>query len=71
MSDVVFDGEFAGVAEIAQEFGVGRSVVSMWDFRRATNGFPEPVARLAAGPVYDMTAVRAWHDRTYSHEVPS
>lgn len=53
--------ELGGVAEIAAEFGVPRTTVSMWDFRRETSGFPAPVAILAMGPVYDMAAVRAWH----------
>jgi hypothetical protein len=52
--------ELAGIAEIAAEFGVPRTTASMWDTRRESNGFPEPVARLAAGPVYDMRAVREW-----------
>jgi hypothetical protein len=38
----------------------------MWDARRVTNGFPEPVERLAMGPVYDMRAVRAWHEQKSS-----
>jgi hypothetical protein len=55
-----------GVAEISEEFRVPRTTVSMWDARRATNGFPEPVERLAMGPVYDMRAVRAWHEQKSS-----
>jgi hypothetical protein len=38
-----------GVAEISDEFGVPRTTVSMWDARRGTNGFPEPVERLRMG----------------------
>lgn len=53
--------QFGGVAEIAAMLGVPRSTVSMWDSRRGTNGYPEPVARLTMGPVYDLAAVRAWH----------
>ncbi len=49
-----------GVAEISALLGVPRSTVSMWDSRRATNGFPEPVQDLAMGPVYDWPAVKAW-----------
>jgi hypothetical protein len=52
--------ELAGIAEIAEEFGVPRTTASMWDTRRASNGFPEPVARLAAGPVFDLAEVREW-----------
>ncbi len=54
--------QFGGVAEIAAMLGVPRSTVSMWDSRRGTNGYPEPVARLTMGPVYDLAAVRAWHE---------
>lgn len=52
--------ELAGVAEIADELGVPRTNISMWDARRRTSGFPEPIARLAAGPVYRMDEIRAW-----------
>lgn len=53
--------EYAGVAEIADEFGVTRTNVSMWDRRRRISGFPDPIVRLAAGPIYDMREVRAWY----------
>ncbi len=49
-----------GVAEISTLLGVPRSTVSMWDSRRPTNGFPEPVQELAMVPVYDGPAVKAW-----------
>lgn len=52
--------ELVGVAEIAEEFGVGRSVVSMWDARRSSNGFPQPVVRLSMGPVFRADQVRDW-----------
>lgn len=55
------DVELGGVAEIAAEFGVPRTTVSMWSYRRRTSGFPEPLAPLSMGPVYDMAAVRAWY----------
>lgn len=53
--------ELGGIAEIAEEFGVNRQTASMWGTRRASSQFPEPVAELASGPVYDMAAVRRWH----------
>lgn len=56
----------AGVAEISQFFNVPRTTVSMWDARRETSGFPQPVERLSMGPVYDMKAVIAWHRQKYS-----
>lgn len=60
----------AGVAEIADELGVPRTNISMWDSRRRTSGFPMPVARLAAGPVYDMTEIRAWWAARQSKKEP-
>lgn len=54
-----------GVAEISELFGVPRTTVSMWDARRATSGFPQPVQRLAAGPVYLMSEVVAWYEERY------
>lgn len=57
--------ELGGVAEIAEEFGIGRSRVSMWSSRRESSGFPEPLEDLAAGPVFDMTEVRTWYWTKY------
>jgi hypothetical protein len=54
--------ELVGVAEIAERLGVNRTTVSMWDARRRSNGFPEPLEQLAMGPVYDWQAVKAWHE---------
>jgi hypothetical protein len=53
--------ELAGVKEISDELGVLRTTISMWATRRQRSGFPEPVAMLAMGPIYDMDEVRAWH----------
>lgn len=52
--------ELAGIAEISEEFGVPRTTASMWATRRESNGFPEPLADLQMGPVYDMAEVREW-----------
>lgn len=60
--------ELAGVAEISQALGVPRSRISMWSSRRDTSGFPEALAVLAATPVYDMNAVRAWYAEKYGGE---
>lgn len=51
-----------GVREIANELGVPKTTVSMWDARRETTGFPDPIERLSMGPIYDMRAVRAWYE---------
>ena len=48
--------------EIADELDLPRTTVSMWASRRGRSGFPEPIAHLAMGPVYDMAQVRAWHE---------
>jgi len=52
---------YAGVAEIAAHFMAGRSTVAGWVKNAADNGMPAPLAILAAGPVYDLDAVIAWH----------
>jgi predicted DNA-binding transcriptional regulator AlpA len=51
----------AGVAELSGLFGVGRTTISNWHARSGTNGFPDPVAILAAGPVWDANDVITWH----------
>lgn len=58
--------QLGGVAEISDLFGVPRTTVSMWDTRRATSGFPEPVERLAMGPIYRMDEVAEWHRDKYT-----
>lgn len=60
MSTMQPEPELVGVAEIAERLSVPRSTVSMWDSRRATNGFPKPLDRLQMGPVYEWEKVRAW-----------
>jgi hypothetical protein len=47
----------AGPQEIAAEFNVTRRTVYQWTAR---DDFPAPLARLAAGPVYDLDQIRAW-----------
>lgn len=66
LRQAVLDGlELVGTSEIAQRFGVNRTTVSMWAQRRESSGFPVPLEVLAAGPVYDMAAVRAWYESRY------
>lgn len=66
---IMYDGdmtetrELVGVAEISARFGVGRTTVSQWQARRASTGFPDPVADLRMGPVFDWDEVRTWHTR--------
>jgi hypothetical protein len=49
-----------GIAELAGVFSVGRTTISNWYTRKATNGFPEPLADLAMGPVWDQDEVIEW-----------
>lgn len=46
-----------GLTEIADMLGVSRQRAGQL---AATEGFPEPVARLAAGPIYESADVEAW-----------
>lgn len=54
--------DLVGVAEISRRLAVPRTTVSMWAQRRATSGFPLPVAEPSMGPVYDFVEVKAWYD---------
>lgn len=49
-----------GVAEIAQLLGVSRQRVTQL---AKAEGFPRPVASLAAGPVWESADVEAWGRR--------
>lgn len=60
LAGLVEADDLAGVAEVATALGVSRTQVQTWDSRRARNGFPEPVARLACGPIYALSAVLEW-----------
>jgi hypothetical protein len=52
---------YAGVSEICAATGAARSTVAGWVKHRLDNGMPEPVAVLAAGPVFDLDAITKWH----------
>jgi transcriptional regulator with XRE-family HTH domain len=60
----------AGVSELAERLGVARSTVAGWIKGAADNGMPAPLARLQAGPVYDLEAVAAWHARWKAAPAP-
>jgi hypothetical protein len=49
----------AGVLEIARALDVDRSVVYYWIKRP---GFPEPLAELSTGRVWDLDAVIKWRE---------
>lgn len=50
--------ELVGLAEIAEIAGVTRQAVTNWTTRHPS--FPEPLARLASGPVWNCPDVVAW-----------
>lgn len=50
-----------GISEIASRLEVARSTVVGWIKRADKIGMPAPLAYLAAGPVFDLAAVEAWH----------
>lgn len=52
--------ELWGVSEIARELGVSVTTVTFW---RRNPTFPEPLQRLAAGPIWAAADVRAWRQR--------
>lgn len=47
-----------GVAEIAGRAGKAEATVHSW--RRRHGDFPEPIVRLASGPVWDWRTVAPW-----------
>jgi len=49
--------EYAGVSEVAALLGVSRQRVSEL---RARDGFPEPIADLAAGPVWAVSSLKSF-----------
>lgn len=55
------DLDLAGNAEIAEMFGVSRQRVSQLTARQ---GFPEPVAILAMGKIWQRADVIAWAEAT-------
>jgi hypothetical protein len=53
--------ELMGIYEIAQAAGVTPQAVSNWAARKTD--FPEPLAQLASGGVWDGRVIRAWLKR--------
>jgi chromosome partitioning protein len=47
-----------GLAEMADLLGVTKQVLTNWRSRKAN--FPEPIAELKSGPVWDWKAIEAW-----------
>ena len=50
--------DLVGLAEIAEMAGVSRQAVTNWTARHES--FPEPLARLAAGPVWNRGDIATW-----------
>lgn len=50
--------ELVSLAEIAEMAGVTRQAVANWTARHAS--FPAPLARLAAGPIWERASVAQW-----------
>lgn len=50
--------DLVGVAEIADRLNVGTSTVHRW--RERDPEFPQPIARLRAGLVWDWSDVERW-----------
>ena len=50
--------DLVGINEIAEMAGRSRQVVANWRARSAD--FPNPIAKLAAGPVFRRSQVRSW-----------
>lgn len=50
-----------GISEISDRLEAARSTVVGWTKRAEKIGMPAPIAELAAGPVYDLTAVETWY----------
>lgn len=53
------NSELVGLQEIAERAGVTKQAVWGWSDSKSA-GFPEPLARLAAGPVWRWADVEAW-----------
>jgi predicted DNA-binding transcriptional regulator AlpA len=53
--------ELAGLAEVAEVCGVSKQMATRYTRRP---GFPEPVDRLAAGPVWRRSEIEAWAKET-------
>lgn len=66
MSGRLIDPDNIGdMAAIAEDVGVSPATVKSW--RQRHDDFPEPIATLAIGPVWDLEEVTEWiasHPRT-------
>lgn len=54
--------DYAGVHECAQHLGVSKQTFVNWR-SRYPDGFPEQVASLKMGPIYQLHEIQAWAKR--------
>ena len=50
--------ELVGLAEAAQLAGVSRQ--TLWSWKTSYVNFPEPIAQLKSGPIWEKEAILAW-----------
>jgi predicted DNA-binding transcriptional regulator AlpA len=55
----VMSPELAGLAEVAEIFGVTKRTA--WNYTQRDD-FPEPVDRLASGPIWRLADIERWKD---------
>jgi chromosome partitioning protein len=53
--------DIGGLGEVAELLGISRQAVSNWAAGRARPGFPEPLKRLHATPLYSLSEVATWY----------
>lgn len=53
--------ELVGAAELLQLLGVGRTRLGVLTAR---DDFPEPIAELVMGKIWDLADIRAWAEKT-------
>jgi hypothetical protein len=58
--EVVEVKDLAGILEVADFFGVGRSTISNWSARRKDNGIPHPVITLGCGTIWNLRKMVPW-----------
>ena len=50
--------ELVGLTEAAELAGVSRQTI--WNWKNFYESFPQPIAELAAGPIWEKDAMLAW-----------
>lgn len=60
LSDAIF-ADLAGIKELSDELGVPRQTICNWAAGRARIGFPVPLLRLGATPIWSRSVVKSWY----------